>query len=1625
MLEFLQECDQYHIYARAHDCENQINAYNSVTPIATFFEVIFKSLYDEFYPTDTFEMDPGLYDILKTDKFVQRVQAEYGFSDFATVDEIRRKSNRLKHSKNSTPVDDKQKKKFFRCLFNFAVGFYQANTNCGDCPTWDDQLYDAMIISENDRQTREEQFSQHIGALSKNLKEEKKAREEASRQVEQLQKQLKEAKDSTVDPKILSNLQGKIQALQDESTEQSRQKILLERRVLEAEKEKVAAEEELQRLQRERKRSSDFETQKLALQQRCSTATEKVNELQTKNEELSKKLREIEEERDGYIEKLETESSVKVTADITALQNELEIAQRKQKEAEKRLQTFETQLAEERSKLFYIDYDHSGLDQQNRAFFQHRDQIAALYDDEKAVESEIVALQDKLPRCPQCRSVLSVGRGNGYYWKCPAWRRDGSGCNAKTRNVSPAEMPLAEELFALQDRKSSVKAEIKESESTFKVRLDPSTLNRYRRSSIDYVAYPSSFEQSVPKAYLFQSLAVPPTVFEDRDNLPALKLFSRFFFSSNLKAEQVDESERTIYSLALRLLNRGIVLPEEHRAISSLSDRFNISHFGRLNSLFEYIKYNRPEFAFDSIREREFAYYYLPIVLGEQWATYTLTQVGFDVLLPERNDYFTDQRVDFLIQKNGKKVIIEIDGSEHSEKQIQDEQRDYELENAGYIVLRFSNNSVERHDASILDTLRSTLGAPIRNEINVDCDDRFLVACKLMHQYAVCILKALEQGMIKNHSNLYTEVSTEMFTKTECQLILTLAIEEIHDIIDNFSIIYDVPCELNLFDSALPHTAIFVGDGSPDNRDHLLIRDCFWPYNCLCNIEPFASEVLPKRADKPALEFFLEYLFGFKHFREGQLLAIQRLLMRKDSIILLPTGAGKSVIYQLSSFIVPGMIVIISPLRSLMDDQISNLNYNRGITNAIVIKSEKTKEGQERKEYALKLIRHNSTSMLYIAPERMQIPSFRQSVQGLMSNNNVYAVAIDEAHCVSEWGHDFRPAYLNISNSTRILFRKGNYVPTIIALTGTASEHVLQDVKTSLEITNPDAIVRPATFDRQELHYSVVYCSSQDKSTQIASLIKNDLPARFGIDYDTLSKLNGDKTYAGIVFAPLAERKKPSQYDALSVSHVLTNYLPEMGISCYFSKTPQGYDEESWDATIQEKAEAYKKNKLNLLVATKAFGMGIDKSNVRYIIHDGIPSSLEEYYQEAGRAGRGRDTSQCILVFSDDQKEKNEPLLEPDLPLDTMQEMFEVTKRDEGRDDLNAILYFHTAAYEGVDKECDVVRSILSGLSSEGFIPGMRRQLILRQSDGTGSGGDLVKKWMQALMRLITLGIVTDYTYDYHNRFELTCGSMDPKDIAAHYVQYIKRDNEQRIGEAQLAMQSIRETGIEFALSAVKVLITYIYDNIEKSRRAAVRLMYTTAKEASQKVGEEQENFFRSAILSYFSSGEKTNNLQRILTSSNAGLLELASYLPCKIEDREYSDEENAQFRDLSFMVGRMLESTPDQPGLLMLRGLCGMILNNMSSDQVASDVLASIRFAKTRYLVDDEDVMHGISGIMNSIIGYYPEIFDKTVTGLDKSEFSRIKFLSSLLQSHDVDDNNRNYILMAYLGETLQEAFV
>lgn len=255
--------------------------------------------------------------------------------------------------------------------------------------------------------------------------------------------------------------------------------------------------------------------------------------------------------------------------------------------------------------------------------------------------------------------------------------------------------------------------------------------------------------------------------------------------------------------------------------------------------------------------------------------------------------------------------------------------------------------------------------------------------------------------------------------------------------------------------------------------------------------------------------------------------------------------------------------------------------------------------------------------------------------------------------------------------------------------------------------------------------------------------------------------------------------------------------LPEMGLASYFSKVPDGFDEASWKTSIREYARKFKKNDLNLLVATKAFGMGIDKENIRFIIHNGIPASFEQYYQEAGRAGRDRNPSECILLFSNDNEEENGEFLASSLSLEEFNTKYaEYIERDQSeaiRDDL-LVLFFHTNAFLGIDSECNVVNKILDILNEKELIPGKETYLSL-QLEENEKKDRAEKRWLQAMVRLVTLGIITDYTYDYNRKFILTIGSIETTDIIKKYMEYTEAYDVGRKESEESKLTEIDKTG--------------------------------------------------------------------------------------------------------------------------------------------------------------------------------------------------------------------------------------
>ena len=326
----------------------------------------------------------------------------------------------------------------------------------------------------------------------------------------------------------------------------------------------------------------------------------------------------------------------------------------------------------------------------------------------------------------------------------------------------------------------------------------------------------------------------------------------------------------------------------------------------------------------------------------------------------------------------------------------------------------------------------------------------------------------------------------------------------------------------------------------------------------------------------------LKVYFGYDSFREGQEDIIETILSGGDVLAIMPTGAGKSICYQVPALLLPGITLVISPLISLMQDQVKALN-EAGI-HAAFINSSLT-DSQISK--ALYLAAQGVYKIIYVAPERLESSEFL----AFASQVNISMVTVDEAHCISQWGQDFRPSYLKIVGFIKQLPVR----PIVSAFTATATEEVKEDILCILSLRDPHVVI--TGFDRENLYYSVENIRKKDE---------------FVVDY--IEKHPSD---SGIIYC--STRKNVDN---------LFELLFKRGVPV--TKYHAGMDQES----RKKNQDDFIYDRTPVIVATNAFGMGIDKSNVRYVIHYNMPQSMENYYQEAGRAGRDGEPSQCILLFS-------------------------------------------------------------------------------------------------------------------------------------------------------------------------------------------------------------------------------------------------------------------------------------------------------------------------------------------------------------------------------------------------------
>ncbi|WP_332449763.1 RecQ family ATP-dependent DNA helicase [Methanoculleus sp.] len=884
-----------------------------------------------------------------------------------------------------------------------------------------------------------------------------------------------------------------------------------------------------------------------------------------------------------------------------------------------------------------------------------------------------------------------------------------------------------------------------------------------------------------------------------------------------------------------------------------------------------------------------------------------------------------DERVDFALEvpdhRGGwLRLVIEIDDSSHTFEQLsKDQKRDRDLRAAGWAVYRFPLGKkagwqakfepiVELISRAIPHEMLSAAGTLRRMSPRTRAALCNLIMLPVAEaQIAVAVAQILHAGgkrtlRIANPQDLSLEPVVAAVQE------MVGAITALHT--------PDDPVMLTLVPGTDPDAdLVYYGYPSAAAWDALAAKKSIVVAPCPVwseYVEPFipasprAVDFAGLNADavNVSLDHLLQNVFRKVAFRPKQREIIVRALSLRPVIGLLPTAAGKSLCYQLSSLLQPGFTFIVDPLRSLMIDQKSSLEA-MGIHRCHTFMSgagdADTKDAEVRQRGYRKMER-GEFLFVFNSPERLQIPEFINLVNRQM--DNITYCVVDEAHCVSEWGHDFRLAYMNIWR------RMGEHAarkPVLMALTGTASQNVLIDIRHILRIYEQEAVIEPSTFDRPELTFEVYRTSRADRIGKIAQVLQ---------DLTCDPSLASGGAPGGLIFSNFVG----GDVGVTQIAGELASRL-DREIPIYSGGAPASVDTDRWE---QEKAGLqvdFKNDRIPLLACTHSFGMGIDKPNIRFTVHAIIPRSLEDFYQQAGRAGRDGKPARCVVVFVDEMPEQADKLLDPGVtPHDAL-----ASRSDHNlsqQEDAVRNLWFLRQTFPGTWHEqralyyaiYEILRPQIPDSddtkSFESSIWDFPPQFATTGEPDNASGEDRKRTFEMALHRCYLTGAIVDYAYDYTGkRFRIDLKRTDPGAIYARIREYLgKRMTESELN-ALFRGRVLKETYPEAAYDAGCILIDYFYETIEKRRRRAILHMLQAARDGV----EQGPAAFREALLTYLEASKFTGAVKRIARSDDHHLW-LAEF------DRVQGMD------DLTQLLGacrRQLEEYPSHPGLLILAGFC------------------------------------------------------------------------------------------------------
>jgi ATP-dependent DNA helicase RecQ len=956
-----------------------------------------------------------------------------------------------------------------------------------------------------------------------------------------------------------------------------------------------------------------------------------------------------------------------------------------------------------------------------------------------------------------------------------------------------------------------------------------------------------------------------------------------------------------------------------------------------------------------------------------------IPEIEINDIVGEDNKNFINQQVDFYLPQT--KLVIEIDGQQHKTDEVtrvSDATRDSYLSQQGITTIRINtgelrNGNYKEKVKQILEHLSRfdkllTFYKNACEKIEENKMSETEIKTKLLPTAIIRFQVLLIELLTHNYLSLSENWNFNILSNEDLGDFPELAINDLLIWLDNlYQLKNKKSLEKPIFtikvtnkkSDFVPTTktinidfSLFkrYTDENKLNPDVIYLRTDYFDivkdknYFRVSTTEPINYNVTDE--DKSVLEFFLENIFDKPAFREGQFPIISNALNRKDTIGLLPTGGGKSLCYQLPCLLQPSINFVVCPIKSLMYDQNENL-VNMLVTNVSFVTSDL--DANERRQIETDF-EQGRYLFVWISPEKFQIPSFREKITSIVANFSIAYAVVDEVHCLSEWGHDFRTSYLNLAKTIDKLSPKdenGEGKIKFIGLTATASVNVLKDIKIEfsrrkqrLEDENIKSLL---DYSRKELKFEVIN-DKGNKSQTIKSLL-SDL-------HDTESFIETTEK-AGLVFTPNVN----GAYGCFQVSNTL-NTLYQNKVSWFSGDIPKRdvYDEQTGRKTGTEPVmqrdefnkfklqvqKDFKKDKYQILVATKAFGMGIDKQNIFYTFHYGLPSSVEALYQEAGRAGRwdknksenkGK-TGKCYVLYSPEthDSERVERLFHKDT---TFAEMKEISNEVGfgGRDIFKQVFLF-TQGQNDIDEDFKIILGVVNAYFKA------ETKVRIFWNDAYAKlriNNDTLQK---AIYRLSLLGIVSDWTTNFIDHFEVQFKTQNETNITKSVSNYITKyepntDVEKEISKVQKA--TILEKSVWY-------LLNWTFENIAYSRKQSLKTLSDWCTQF------EDSESFKSRIDSYFIFTETTFILQHIAENPK----DFEKWFEVLTTNNQFPNE--VEFKKLRDSISRFLESYRNNLGLNFLSGFVRLALNEYQDSDGKERFESALETIKQMFSKSEQD---------------------------------------------------------------------